>query len=280
MLLNGGRSGTLEKKYTTREHHSLRMLRKANTTSIKINKRHYHYLTTYQRTWFNGLLELALNICTHLPPFFLPVCLSSTLLACWGTCKEYDCTVCSILCTFVMSFSCMPVYHTPSKMNTCFNLTDLIMEQSWLLFIKSHTDSKKVTWSTCSLTLLSTDVMEDSKHIKKKCSSDYELGNLVTDSKSVSTLRGWIALTQRKWDGPVIPGTWSEGRPRLAWPESIQDHERQVQICDGKTAYFPCASPKGSYCHALLQWTHLPFRNNHETLTSRLHVRLSMLHLN
>lgn len=75
--------------------------------------------------------------------------------------------------------------------------------------------------------------------------------SLVTDSRSVLRLRG--PLTQRKRAGPVISGTWSEVRrwPRLAWQESKQDHWGQCKKCVGKTASFPCASPKASYFHTV-----------------------------
>lgn len=111
--------------------------------------------------------------------------------------------------------------------------------------------------------------------------------NLVTDSRSVFWL---MTLTQRKWVGPLISGTWSKAKcwPRLAWQESIQDHWGQCKNVLEKTAFFLVLLQKHPTL-TMLKWTRpkdetkkqgwktnlwriwsLPLKYNHETLQINL----------
>lgn len=158
-----------------------------------------------------GLLEL--NTCVHsLLFFFQSVCLSSTVSACWGTWKEYDCTVCSILCTFVMlvEFLCACKSHSFQNEHM-LNLTDLKLSQI-CLWSSSHTMNDTESPTVNMITYSSLSWCEWIFKMQKKMFFRSWGGHdsLVTDSRSVLELWGLMPLTQRKWAGPVISGTWSK----------------------------------------------------------------------
>lgn len=193
-----------------------------------------------------------------LPPFSIcvfelySICMLRHLERIWLYCVSYIMYIC---------YARVPVNHTPSKNEHVLNLTDL---RQICCSLKPHTETESPmvnmisysspNWCEWILKTHSSTVIYKKMFFRSWGGHD----NLVTDSRSVFRLQGLTALTQRKWAGLVISGTWSKARrwPRLAWQESIQDHwgqceKKKKKKCVEKTASFPCASPKASYSHVV-----------------------------